>query len=41
MTTETKATPASWLVEDMLAEQQRMKQAADRQRPMPRPKPSG
>jgi len=29
MTTETKATPASWLVEDMLAEQQRMKQAAD------------
>ena len=30
MATETKATPASWLVEDMLAEQQRMRQAADR-----------
>ncbi len=29
MTTETKATPASWMVEDMLAEQQRMKQAAN------------
>ncbi len=29
MTTETKATPAIWMVEDMLAEQQRMKQAAD------------
>ena len=30
MTTATKATPASWMVEDMLAEQQRMRQAADR-----------
>ncbi|MDD2837117.1 MAG: hypothetical protein PHY05_13330 [Methanothrix sp.] len=29
MATEIKATPASWLVEDMLAEQQRMKQVAD------------
>ena len=29
MTTETKATSASWMVEDMLAEQQRIKQAAD------------
>jgi hypothetical protein len=29
MTTETKATSASWLVEDMLAEKQRIKQAAD------------
>lgn len=30
MTTETKATPASWMVEDMLAEKERMKMAADR-----------
>jgi hypothetical protein len=29
MTTATKATPASWMVEDMLAEQQRMRQVAD------------
>ena len=29
MTTETKATPSSWMVEDMLAEQQRMRQVAD------------
>ncbi len=29
MATETKATPASWMVEDMLAEQQRMRQVAD------------
>jgi hypothetical protein len=29
MTTETKTTPASWLVEDMLAEKERMKQAAN------------
>jgi len=30
MATETKATPASWLVDEMLAEQQRMRQVADR-----------
>lgn len=29
MTTETKATPASWLVEDMLAEKERLKQVAE------------
>jgi hypothetical protein len=29
MATETKATPASWLVDEMLAEQQRMKQAGN------------
>lgn len=29
METATKATPASWMVEDMLAEQQRIKQAAN------------
>ena len=29
MTTEAEAKPASWLVEDMLAEQQRMRQVAD------------
>ncbi|MFA6371002.1 MAG: hypothetical protein WCW68_00105 [Methanothrix sp.] len=29
MTTETKATPASWLVDEMLSEQQRLRQVAD------------
>ena len=29
MATETKATPASWLVDEMLSEQQRMRQVAD------------
>ena len=29
MSTETKATPASWMVQDMLAEKERVKQVAN------------